>query len=237
MYIGFQHLMFNYIVIGCSHSMDITLKHPFSMIVAGSRRAGKSEFTKRLLLENDRMISPKVEQFIWIYSTWQKELFSELLARIDNIQFIENLPQSDIEQERLTNGKNVNTLYVIDDLMNEVSERVDIKNLFTRGRHINTSIIFLTQNLFHKGKHTRDMSLNSDYLVVFKNPRDTSSIGNLAKQMMPGNSKFLQWAYRDATLKPFSYLFIDLRPDTDERVRYRTNILEDVQYTYIAPLL
>ena len=216
--------------------MDVSLKHPFSMIVAGSRRAGKSEFTKRLLIENERMISPKVEQFIWIYSTWQQELFSELLSRISNIQFVENLPQTNIEQERLANGKNINTLYVIDDLMDEVSERVDIKNLFTRGRHINTSIIFLTQNLFHKGKHTRDMSLNSDYLVVFKNPRDTSSIGNLAKQMMPGNSKFLQWAYRDATLKPFSYLFIDLRPDTDEKVRYRTNILEDIQYTYIAPL-
>ena len=215
--------------------MDVSLKHPFSMIVVGSRRAGKSEFTKRLLIENERMISPKVEQFIWIYSTWQKELFSELLSRISNIQFIENLPHANIEQERLVNGKNINTLYIIDDLMDEVSERGDIKNLFTRGRHINTSIIFLTQNLFHKGKHTRDMSLNSDYLVVFKNPRDTSSIGNLAKQMMPGNSKFLQWAYRDATMKPFSYLFIDLRPDTDERVRYRTNILEDVQHTYIAP--
>ncbi len=54
------------------------------------------------------MISPKVEQFIWIYSTWQKELFSELLSRISNIQFVENLPQTNIEQERLANGKNVN---------------------------------------------------------------------------------------------------------------------------------
>ena len=129
-------------VIGHSYSMDVTLKHPFSMIVAGIRRAGKSEFTKHLLLENERMISPKVEQFIWIYSTWKKELFSELLSRISNIQFVENLPQTNIEHERLANGKNINTLYVVDDLMNEVSERVDIKNLFTRGRHINTSIIF-----------------------------------------------------------------------------------------------
>ena len=229
--------MFNCIVIGYSRNMDVSLKHPFSMIVAGNRRAGKSEFTKRLLIENERMIQPKVEQFIWIYSAWQKELFSELLSQLSNIQFVENLPQNSIEHERSVDGKNINTLYVIDDLMNEVSERVDIKNLFTRGRHLNTSIIFLTQNLFHQGKHTRDMSLNSDYLVIFKNPRDTSSIGNLAKQMMPGNSRFLQWAYRDATLKPFTYLFIDLRADTDERVRYRTNILEDIQYVYIAPLV
>ena len=36
-YIDLQHLIFNYIIIGRSHSMDVTLKHPFSMIVAGSR--------------------------------------------------------------------------------------------------------------------------------------------------------------------------------------------------------
>ena len=47
-------------IIGCSHNMDVSLKHPFSMIIAGSRRAGKSEFTKRLLLQNERLIFPQV---------------------------------------------------------------------------------------------------------------------------------------------------------------------------------
>ena len=54
--------------------MDVSLKHPFSMIVAGNRRAGKSEFTKRLLIENERMISPKVEHF-FVYILRDKRNF------------------------------------------------------------------------------------------------------------------------------------------------------------------
>ena len=46
--------------------MDGTIKHPFSMIVTGSRRAGKSEFAKRLLIENEPMISIKIDRVIWI---------------------------------------------------------------------------------------------------------------------------------------------------------------------------
>ena len=60
------------------------------------------------------MISPKIEQFIWVYSTWHKEFFSELLSRIRNIQFVEDRPQTNIVQGRLANGK-TNTLYVIDE--------------------------------------------------------------------------------------------------------------------------
>ncbi len=74
-------------------------------MVAECCRAGKSEIMKLWLLENERMISPKVEQLIWIYSAWQKEHSSELLSRISNIQFVENFPQTNIGQERLANRK------------------------------------------------------------------------------------------------------------------------------------
>lgn len=213
--------------------IDASLKHPFSMTIAGNRRAGKSEFTKRLLFSKEKLISPNIEHIVWIYASWQKELFESLSSRLETIEFIEGLPQNNIEMEFISERNVKNLLIVIDDMMSEASERVDIKNLFTRGRHLNTSVIFLTQNLFHKGKHTRDMSLNSDYIVLFKNPRDASIIGNLAKQMMPGNTKFLQWAYREATKEPFSYLFIDLRSDTDERVRYQSDILSDFPVIYL----
>jgi hypothetical protein len=45
--------------------------------------------------------------------------------------------------------------------------------------------------------------------------------------MYPGRSKFLLEAFRDATEKPYGYLLIDLKPDTDEKYRIRTNIFSD----------
>ena len=77
--------------------------------------------------------------------------------------------------------------------------------------------------------------MNAHYLVFFKNPRDASQIIHLAKQMYPGHTKFVQEAYKDATSRAFGYLFVDLKQDTHEDVRLRTNIFseEDMQYVYL----
>jgi hypothetical protein len=78
------------------------------------------------------------------------------------------------------------------------------------------------------------MSLNAHYIVFFKNPRDAMQVATLARQMYPGQSKFLVDAFRNATEKPFGYLLLDLKADTDEQCRIRTNIFPDErQYVYV----
>lgn len=86
-------------------------------------------------------------------------------------------------------------------------------------------VLFLTQNIFVK--NTRTMSLNSHYIVLFKNPRDATQIAHLARQMYPGKSKFMIEAFRDATSKPYTYLMIDLRPETEDMLRLRSSIFPD----------
>ncbi len=51
--------------------------------------------------------------------------------------------------------------------------------------------------------------------------------------MYPAKSKFLVEAFKDATLKAFGYLLIDLKPDTDERLRVRTNIFPDDEKHFV----
>jgi len=36
--------------------------------------------------------------------------------------------------------------------------------------------------------------------------------------MYPGKSKYMVESYRDATSTPFSYLLVDLKPDTEEKL-------------------
>ena len=70
-------------------------------------------------------------------------------------------------------------------------------------------------------------------MVVFKNVRDASQITNLAKQMYPGNVKYLKSIYEDATNKRYGYLLIDLKPDTSYLLRLRTDIfLCEMHYVY-----
>ena len=85
--------------------------------------------------------------------------------------------------------------------------------------------------MFHKNQ--RDLSLNSDYMVIFKNPRDNSQFATMAKQIRLDKDKFLIWAYKDSTSSPHLHLMLDLKPDTEERIRMRRNILEDPQHVYI----
>ena len=125
-------------------------------------------------------------------------------------------------------------LIVIDDLMAETNERVT--SLFTKkSHHRNTSVLYLVQNLFPKNKESRTISLNTHYMVVFKNPRDATQMSHLARQMYPGRVKFVQEAFKDATRLPYGYLLVDLKQDTPEDMRLRTAIFpdDDVQYVYL----
>ena len=57
---------------------------------------------------------------------------------------------------------------------------------------------------------------------------------HLAKQMYPGQTRFMVEAYSDATSQPYSYLFIDLKPNCPEEWRLRTGIFQgDTMYAYV----
>ena len=59
-----------------------------------------------------------------------------------------------------------------------------MSQLIAKGsRNRNISLVLITQNVFPQGQSSPDISLNSNYLVVFKNPRDEAQIVHLARQV------------------------------------------------------
>ena len=121
---------------------------------------------------------------------------------------------------------NKRNLIVFDDQTIDASEDKRIVNLFTRGsHHRNLSMIYIEQNLFHQRKDSRSISLNSHYLVLFKNLRDKLQILTLAKQVHPGQSDFFLNQYEEAVKRHFGYLLINLKTTTQDNCRLRTNFL------------
>ena len=55
---------------------------------------------------------------------------------------------------------------------------------------------------------------------------------HLAKQIFPSNTKFIQQAYKDATSRPHGYLLFDLKQQTPDFYRYRSNIFGENQPGY-----
>ena len=156
--------------------MTLSLQHPFMAIVAGPTGCGKTRFVVRLVENVSKMIEPIPDKIMYCYSEFQS-----LFSQYPQVKFHESLP--DVTkfdgQQRI--------LLIIDDLM-----------LFTNGsHHRNVSMLYLTQNLFHKNRYMRTISLNSHYMVLFKNPRDAGQFSILARQMYPYPSrfKFVEEAY------------------------------------------
>ena len=109
--------------------------------------------------------------------------------------------------------------------MNESMKNDAMVELITRGshhRHINT--MTLVQNLFPPGKFSRTISLNTHYIVAFKNPRDSLGVSTLSKQAFPGEVSRVMETYEDATQQPYGYLLFDLHPTTTNPYRLRTSI-------------
>ena len=134
---------------------------------------------------------------------------------IPGIEFVKGIP-ANIKDEQFLNPA-IRNLIVIDDLMSESSNDKQICDLFTKGsHHRNLSVICLVQTLYYQRKESRTMS-DFQYLVVFNNPRDQQQITVLARQMYPGQSEKFINTYRMATSKSFSYLLIDVKPDTSKQ--------------------
>ena len=68
-------------------------------------------------------------------------------------------------------------LIVVDDLMSELGSDNRLLHLFTKGsHHLRIRWIFIVQNVFHQAKNMRGISLNCQYLIIMKNPRDKSQV-------------------------------------------------------------
>jgi len=145
----------------------------------------------------------------------------------NHVQFCQGKPRMG-ELESLSN-----VLLIVDDLMSQVDE--DLMCLFTRGsHHRNVSILFSLQNFFLNNKYMRTISLNAQYIVLFKTPCNNSQFAHLAKQLYPQNSHFVLEAYLDATKDRYGYLLLDLRSEQDEDLRLHMCIFPgDQQVVYV----
>ena len=200
--------------------MDPRWSHPFSAIVSGPSMAGKTQFVRKFINHMDNMCDTRFTNIYWYYGA----------SRPANINvpvcFKQGLPDCDDMQ-----CTSVPQLVVIDDMMSQTDQRV--ADLFTKGcHHYNISVFYITQNIFHQGRGQRDMSLNAHYIVCFKNPRDKAQIHHLANQVCPDNPRFLRDAYSDATSQPHGYLLLDLKQDTPEEYRFRSNIFPSDEYNH-----
>jgi hypothetical protein len=206
--------------------MDMRFQHPFTCIVAGPTQAGKTQWVSRFIQHCNVLMNPVPKEIYYAYAEWQPA-YSALPT---NVRLSEGLP--DLTQLKST--PEVPKLLILDDLMQEMKGDKRLTQLFTRGsHHWNLSTIHIVQNMFFDGLRTA--RVNTQYIVLMKNPSDKLQIMTLAKQLYPGQHKFLTEAYNDATSTIYGYLLVDLHPKMLEKLRVRTNVFPDKPLAVYIP--
>ena len=201
----------------------VSLRAPFTSMIAGMTGSRKTAWVRSLLQQATEAIYLPAEGIVWCYSQWQPA-YTEMLVAMPHIEFVKGIPTTLKQYSYLDVNKLI--LILFDDQMIDSSKDRRIVNLFTRGsRHRNLSVHYIVQNLFHRGKGSNSISLNSHYLVLFRNRRDKLQILTLAKQMYPGQTDFVLSQYEEAVKRLFGYLLINLKTTTQDNCRLRTNVL------------
>lgn len=200
-----------------SDTLDARLQSPFTALVVGPTGCGKTDLLMSLIENARRVANPPPIGIDYCYGVWQ-----DRFGQMKGVNFHRGMV--DVESRYPTGGGN--RWLIIDDLADELVGSKELDRLFTKhSHHLNLSVFLVTHNLFQK--NLRQVSLNSHYMFLFYNPRDVSTVQSLARQLYPNNTRFLTKAYEEATSKPFSHLFIDLKQKTDPRARVRAGFAGD----------
>ena len=196
---------------------DLRLKKNFKIFLSGPSGCGKTTFISDLITNLDQISVDPPKKVIYFYKEWQTK-FTDMEQTL-GVNFIED---NDMIIEQIKDFS-VPALVIFDDMLNSENLKA-VAQLFTVfGRHLNLCLAFLTQRLFKNYEFFRQISQNSDYIGVFKNPRNSREIRTLASQITPKTLELLT-IYQKATKDPYSYVLINLTQEGLPQLKYISNV-------------
>jgi len=206
-------------------------------MVVGPSSSGKTTWVRNLLkMKSQLFTSPPLKTFLFynmaqpIYGEMKEQgLIDEMYDSTSKFPVLEEI-QAMVSPFKEIGG----SLIIFDDMLTNLTN--DFERLFLNlSHHENASVILMSQNMFYKDKIYRTMSLNTHYLVLMKNGRDSQQISILARQICPTNPDFVLTAYTKATRYPYSYLILDFRSDSPPVIKFRRNIFPHEFPLVVAP--
>ena len=198
-------------------AFDIRLKKNFKLFLSGPSGSGKTTFIIDLIRNVKEIAKDPPEMIIYYLKEWQSK-FDDLSNKL-NVQFFKEHDMI-IEQVSQLTGS---ALVIFDDMLNSQNLKTIAKLYTVHGRHLDLSLAFLSQRLFKNDEFFRQISQNSDYMIIFKNPRNYQEIRNLAGQITPGTYELTK-IYAHATRNPYSYLFINLTQEAVPQLKYLSEL-------------
>ena len=209
----------------------VKLHTPTNMAIYGPTQSGKTKFVLQLLKQANTMFTEHVDEIYYCYGAYQ-QAYEEIktVAGVDKTVLYAGMPlvKDCVKWSYMKN----HIIIVFDDLMTELGKDKDmVKFVTVNCSHNGITMIVLLHNIFQPGLRT--LSINTHYVVLFKNKRDSLQVEMFGRRVMKDRLKYFFDCYRKATQNPYGYLFVDLHPRSDDMYVLRTRIFSDETPTII----
>ena len=201
-----------------SDDIDI-FKSSARIYIAASSGSGKSYLINKLILQNHFKFDK-----IFLIGLPNDNILEQSSILIGKIVKLDYFPSI---QEINEYGESVNKIIVLDDVYITALSNKNVLSYYTHGRHSNLSSVLISQNLFARGKFSRDLVLNCTHIILLRS-RDLSQFSILSRQIygkdfsskIPDVYKYITKRYK------YPHLLIDLTNTMNEKLELRSHIIE-----------
>ena len=192
---------------------------PTTISVYAPPYSGKSTLARKILENAQSLFTTPPEFIVYCYNEWLPMLKDMKVALGTKFISHAGIPTRE-DMEKWSDGRHF--IIVLDDLQQDVQNNKDAAEMFTVGsHHKNFTLIYMCHNIFGRGKFSRLINLNSHYMILFRNNRDTQQVQTLGRQIFGANIKYFMDAYSKATSKEWGYLVVNIHPKTRDHDPYK----------------
>lgn len=206
---------------------DTYFRYPSTCLVTGPSGSGKTNLIAKILQNKESIFeNGKCKNIIFFYKEWQ-QIYDVLENQQLVNRWINHSPTvNEIKEFSEPFRNDEGTICIIDDFMDNLNK--NIADVFTKiSHHYNVTVFLLLQNIFPEDRNFRTLSYNTKYMIIHKNPRISSQLNHLARQILPRNSEYIIQAYQYVTEPPYSYILLDLHQECPSEIRLRSHITPD----------
>lgn len=200
---------------------DLRLKLPFTLIISGSSRCGKTELVKRLLLQ-DNCFDESVTEIVWVHA--HNALDNKLVQDLSHlpIAFVENYPEEALRNKELFKNE-TKKLLILDDIYIQPNTNQSLFELFNIvSNHQSISVVLTVQNLLASTPAQRgclgSLLRSCGYIVLFVNRRMLPVIKSIASTYFPDRKHCVLEPFNQLmkTGSQHSYIVIDFCTSVEE---------------------
>ena len=207
--------------------------HPYRILIVGGSGSGKTNALLNLIKNQ-----PDIDKiYLYVKDPYEKK-YQYLISKREKVglNHFKNpkafMEYSNDMQDVYKNIEDYNPIKkrkilivfddMIADMINNNKLNPVVSEVFNRGRKLNISIVFIVQSYF---KVPKDVRLNSKHFFIRKIPNKRELQQIALNHSSDIDFKDFMNIYKKCTTEPYSFLVNDTTLPSDNRLRFRKNLL------------